>query len=109
MAAGTLRHRLRLEQRVQTADGSVGITTTYTPVARVWAQVEATRGALYAAGVQVVVAPTHRIIIRHRSMTDFDHVADEARRWRVRDVRDPDGGRRWVEIMAEELTPKADQ
>lgn len=109
MAAGTLRHRLRLEQRVQAADGGVGLTTTYTPVARVWGQVEATRGALYAAGVQVVDAPTHRIVIRYRAMTDFDHLADEARRWRVRDVRDPDGTRKWVEIMAEELTPRADQ
>lgn len=108
MAAGTLRHLVRLEQRTQAADDSVGITTTYSPVARVWAQVEATRGALYAAGVQTVEAPTHRIVIRYRSMTDFDHIWDDGRRWRVRDVRDPDGKRRWVEIMAEEITPGAE-
>lgn len=105
MSAGPLRHLVTLEQRTQAADGSVGITTTFAAVAQVWAKVEATKGALYAAGVQVVEAPTHRIVIRFRSMTDFDHVALRTQRWRVRDVRDPDGMRRWVEIMAEELKP----
>lgn len=129
MPAGTLRHLLTLEQRTQAADGSVGIITAYAPVAQVWAKIEATKGALYAAGVQLVEAPTHRIIIRHRARTDFDHVAElvlgagdtvtedfdylagaylaaTERRWRVRDVRDPDGTRKWIEIMAEELKPE---
>lgn len=130
MPAGTLRHLLTLEQRTQVADATVGITTAYTPVAQVWGDVQATRGAVYVAAVQVGEGPTHRIMIRYRERTTFDHVAElvldpgesvtEAfdyttgsylaateRRWRVRDVRDPDGRRRWLEIMAEELQPEA--
>lgn len=106
MAAGTLRHLLTLEQRTQAADGSVGITTGYTAVARVWAKVEATKGAIYVAGMQIGEGPTHRIVIRYRERTTFDHASEGARRWRVRDVRDPDGKRKWLEIMAEELKPE---
>ncbi|MBP8295221.1 MAG: phage head closure protein [Burkholderiales bacterium] len=99
---------MTLEQRAQAADGGVGITTTFAAVAHVWAKIEATKGSIYAAGVQVVEAPTHRIVIRHRAMTDFDHVSLGEQRWRARDVRDPDGTRKWIEIMAEELRPGAD-
>ena len=107
MPAGTLRHLLTLEQRTQVADGSVGITTAYTVVATAWGDVQATRGAVYVAAVQVGEGPTHRIIIRHRARTDFDHISQGQRRWRVRDVRDPDGRRKYLEIMAEELTAEA--
>lgn len=105
MPAGDLRHQVTLEQRNQMPNDAGGITETFAPVALVWAKVEAVRGAVYAAGVQVADGPTHRIIIRYRAMTDFDHLSDGARRWRMRDARDPDGKRRWVEINAEELTP----
>lgn len=150
MSAGPLRHLVTLEQRSQAADSSVGITISYASVAQVWAKIEGVKGALYVAAVQVVEAPTHRIVIRHRAMTDFDHIAEVApepetstvaedfdytagtflaalpdglledfdylagtyaapavRRWRVRDIRDPDGMRKWVEIMAEELKDEA--
>jgi SPP1 family predicted phage head-tail adaptor len=129
MAAGSLRHLLTLEQRTQVADATVGITTAYTPVAQVWGDVQATRGAVYVAGMQIGEGPTHRIVIRYRDRTTFDHVAElvldagtattedfdylagtylaaTERRWRVRDVRDPDGKRKWIEIMAEELKPE---
>jgi SPP1 family predicted phage head-tail adaptor len=106
MAAGTLRHLLTLEQRTQVADGAVGITTAYTTVTQVWGDVQATRGAVYLAGLQIGEGPTHRIVIRYRPRTTFDHVSAGARRWRVRDVRDPDGRRKWLEIMAEELQPE---
>lgn len=107
MPAGSLRHLLTLEQRTQVADGSVGITTAYTVVDAAWADVQATRGAVYVSGLQIGEGPTHRIMIRYRERTDFDHLSQGARRWRVRDVRDPDGKRKWLEVMAEELTPEA--
>ena len=102
---GRLRHRVTLEQRAQVADNGTGITTTYTAVADVYAEVKAVRGSIYAAGVQVGEAPTHRITIRYRDATTFDHISQGSQRWRVRDARDPDGTRRALDIMAEELTP----
>lgn len=106
MNPGRLRHRVTIEQRVQVADGAVGITTTYSPVAQTWADVQAVRGSIYAAGVQVGEGPTHRITMRYRDATGFDHVSLGSQRWRVRDARDPDGRRRVLEVMAEELTPQ---
>lgn len=103
---GRLRHRVNLEQRSQVADASVGITTTYNLVAQAYAEVQAVRGSIYAAGVQVGEGPTHRITIRYRDPTTFDHVSQGAQRWRVRDARDPDGRRRILSIMAEEMTPE---
>ena len=103
---GRLNHRVSLEQRVQAADGSVGMTTSYTVVATAWAEVKAVRGSVYAAGVQVGDGPTHRITLRYRDATTFDHISLGAQRWRVRDARDPDGRRRILDVMAEELTPQ---
>lgn len=105
MNPGRLRHRVLVEQRVQAADGSVGITTTFAAVAETWAEVQAVKGAVYAAGLQVGEGPTHRIVMRWRDPTTFDHVSRGDQRWRVRDSRDPDGRRVVLEVMAEELTP----
>lgn len=105
MNPGRLRHRVRLEQRVQAADATVGITTTFAVVADTWADVMAVKGSVYAAGLQVGEGPTHRILLRWRDPTAFDHIAEGDRRWRVRDARDPDGRRVVLEVMAEELTP----
>lgn len=106
MNPGRLRHRLTVEQRVQAADGSVGITTTYSAVAQTWGEVLAVKGAVYAAGLQVGEGPTHRITLRWRDPTTFDHISLGAQRFRVRDARDPDGRRVVLEVMAEELTPR---
>ena len=105
MNPGRLRHRLIVEQRVQAVDGTVGITTSYSAVAETWADIQAVRGAVYAAGLQVGEGPTHRILMRWRDPTAFDHLSRGDQRWRVRDARDPDGRRVMLEVMAEELTP----
>lgn len=105
MNPGRLRFRMLVEQRVQSPDGGVGITTSYTPVAETWADIQAVRGAVYAAGLQVGEGPTHRIVMRWRDPTAFDHLSRGDQRWRVRDARDPDGRRQMLEIMAEELAP----
>lgn len=108
MAAGPLRYRLTLEQRAQATSG-VTIANTFPPVATVWAQIEGVRGAVYADRVQVGEGATHRIMIRYRDRTDFDHASTpDGRRWKVRDVRDPTGRRQWLEIAAEELTAEVE-
>lgn len=103
--AGGLRHRVTLERRIQAADVGTGLTTSYTAVATVWAKVEAVRGGIYMAGLQVGEGPTHRIRIRYRAVTDFDFLSEGTRRWHLRDIRDPDGLRQWLDLMAEEQTP----
>lgn len=83
----------------------VGLMTIFAPVAETWADIQAVKGAVYAAGLQVGEGPTHRIVMRWRDPVAFDHVSRGAQRWRVRDARDPDGRRQVLEVMAEELNP----
>ena len=102
---GSLRNRVRLEMRHQAPDLGTGVTDTYAPVAEVWAQVEATRGSVYIGSLQISEVLTHRITMRWRDPTTFTHLSvnDGQQRFKKRDARDPDGRKRWLEVMAEEM------
>lgn len=102
MPAGRLRHYVALEKRTQAADETIGITTTFATVARTWVQIEATKGSVYAATIQVGEGPTHRIVMRYRDAAAFDFISEGTRRFSVTDARDIDGRKTWLEIMAEE-------
>lgn len=104
MPAGRLRHRVALEKRVQAADESIGITTTFTTIAQTWAEIEAVKGGIYAATLQVGEGPTHRIVMRYRDAAAFDFISEGSRRFNVVDARDIDGRRTWLMVMAEEQT-----
>ena len=105
MRLGALRNRVSLEMRQQAADGSTGIAETFALVDQVWGAVEATRGSVYIGSIQVGEAITHRITLRWVDPSSFTHlwVNEGAQRFRKRDARDPDGRRRWLEVMAEEM------
>ncbi len=109
MPAGKYRHFITLEQRTQEADESVGVTIGYITADTVWAEMIAVRGSAYLASVQLGEVATHRFMMRRRAMDDFNYVNYENRRFRVRSVRDPDGRRRELEVMAEELAAEESQ
>ena len=104
MPAGRLRHYVALEKRTQAPDTGVSLTETYTAIAHTWAQIEATKGSVYAATIQVGEGPTHRIVMRYRDAAAFDFISEGSRRFSVTDARDIDGRKTWLEIMAEELS-----
>lgn len=103
MAAGELRDLVTLEKRNQASDTEYSITTTYAAVGVAYAKIEAVKGSVYEATIQVGEGPTHRIAMRYRP-ADFDFITDGSHRWEVRDSRDPDGRREWLIVMAEEQT-----
>ena len=72
------------------------------------ARIEGVAGAVYTAGVNTEERATHRITIRYRAdFTAWAYLLEgTARRWRVRSVVDLDGTRRYLTILAEELTPE---
>ncbi|MFH5927149.1 head-tail adaptor protein [Roseomonas xinghualingensis] len=109
LSAGRLRHRLVLEQRSSDAP-DFSLQDTFTPVAEVWGAVEAVRGSVYAAGLQLEERITHRITLRYRNPTTFDHIRQDGtgHRFKVRDARDVDGRRIELEVMAEEVTAPHD-
>ena len=105
MNIGSLRNRVALEMRQQAADNATGIAETFATVAEVWGAVEATRGSVYIGSIQVGEAITHCITLRWVDPSTFTHLSvnEGAQRFRKRDARDPDGRRRWLEVMAEEM------
>lgn len=66
MRAGRLRHRVRLQRRVETQQATGEITWSWADLAEVWASVEPVAGREYFAAAQVQSEITTRIRIRYR-------------------------------------------
>ena len=67
MRAGRLRHRLNLQQQVETQDSLGGAIITWTTTATVWGGVEALSGSEKFMADQVQSSLQVRIIIRYGS------------------------------------------
>jgi head-tail adaptor len=102
------RHLLTLELRVQSADGSTGLTETFAAVADVWADLAGVSGIQSIGTTQVEEGVTHRAVLRWADPTTFTHFSHNGERFRVRGTRDPDMRRRWLEVMAEQLMSEAE-
>ena len=100
---GALRHRLVLEQPLESPDGAGGVTRGYATVTTLWAAVMpvTARGDVVADGVGATV--THRIIVRSGpDVTTRHRLREGARIFRILALRDQDGSGRFVEIEAQE-------
>ncbi|HMU15816.1 MAG TPA: phage head closure protein [Thauera aminoaromatica] len=63
---GRLRHRIRLQRRVESQGPTGEVTWSWTDVAEVWASIEPIAGREYFAAAQVQSEVTTRIRLRHR-------------------------------------------
>lgn len=102
-APGELRHRLVLEEPLETPDGAGGMTRTYQSLAPLWAKVVpvSARDQVVAAAPGATV--THRIVIRRRDdVTTRHRFRDGTRVFRIITLREADGSGRFTEIGAEE-------
>ena len=100
---GELRHRLTLEEPVETADGTGGVTRSFATVTTLWASVTpvSARGRVEAASLAADV--THRIVIRSGPQLTTRHRLREGTRiFRILALRDRDGSGRFVEIGVQE-------
>ena len=100
---GDLRHRLLLEQPVETADGAGGVTRSYATVTTLWAAVVpvSARGDVVADDLGARI--THRIVIRSGpDLTTRHRLREGSRIYRILALRDQDERGRFVEIDAEE-------
>ena len=98
---GTLNRRLVLEAPVETADGSGGVTRSYSAVATLWAAVEpvGARGEVVADAAGATV--THRIRIRYSPGITMRHrFRDGALIYHIVALRETER-RRFIEIRAE--------
>lgn len=105
-SVGALRRRLILEAPVATPDGLGGATQAYATVAALWAQVEWMSGdERWRAGRPEQFA-THRVILRWRAGLDAgQRLRDGERIYEIRTVGDPDGSRRRLVALVEEVRP----
>lgn len=103
---GALRRRLLLEAAVTTPDGLGGTTQVYETVAAVWAQLEwIAGGERWRRGRPEQVA-THRVTLRWRADVDAgQRLRDGDRLFDIRAVADPDGGRRRLVCLVQEIGP----
>ena len=100
---GQLKHRIELQSKAMTPDGTDDYTEAYTTVATVWARIDPIAGGRMIDGVQEVERVTHRFIIRYRSdQASWQYVLFDARRFLIRTVMIQDEIKRFLEIMAEE-------
>ena len=102
---GQLKHRIELQSKALTPDGTDDYTEAYTTVGvPVSARVDPIAGGRMIDGVQDVERVTHRFIIRYRSdQADWQYVLFKSRRFLIRTVMNQDEDSRYLEIMAEEL------
>jgi SPP1 family predicted phage head-tail adaptor len=103
---GALRRRLLLQAAVATPDGLGGTTQVYETVAAVWAQLEwIAGGERWRRGRPEQVA-THRVTLRWRAGVDAgQRLRDGDRLFDIRAVADPDGGRRRLVCLVQEIGP----
>lgn len=96
------RQLVTLERREQAPYGSAALLDTFVPVATIWAALGATRGSVIQGDVQILDAVTHRLVLRWVDPATWTHVRAGDRRFRRREVVDPDGRQREIEVLLEE-------
>jgi SPP1 family predicted phage head-tail adaptor len=103
---GALRRRLVLEAPVLTPDGLGGQTQLFQTVAAVWAQVEWLGGGERWRLGRPEQAGSHRITLRWRAGIDAgQRLRDGAHLFDIRAIADPDGSRRRLVCLVEEIAP----
>jgi SPP1 family predicted phage head-tail adaptor len=100
------RARLTLEAPVETPDVLGGAAITFEPVATLWARIEAHGGRERVTGAAAEGVVETRITLRWRDGVDARmRFTDSARLFLIRAVSDPDGRRRDLVCLCEEITP----
>ncbi len=103
---GAMRRCLLLEQPVGMPDDIGGETRAYALVAAVWAHVEWLSGEERWRAGRPEQALSHRISLRWRTgVAAGQRLRDSAQIFEIRTVADPDGGRRRLVCLVEEVRP----
>lgn len=103
---GRLKRRLILEQPAEAADGAGGMTRSFVAVATVWANLEWLAGEERWRQDRPEQAGAFRITLRWRTGVDAGmRFRDGTRLFEIRSAGDPDGSRRSLVCLTEEITP----
>ena len=106
VSIGARGRRFVLEIPNDVPDGFGGILRTFAPGPVLWGAIEMLSGAERVRADRPEQAVTHRVTLRYRSgITGAMRLACGLRRFAIRAASDPDGRRRELVCLVEEITP----
>lgn len=108
MRAGNLRHRIGIQKKSITKNSYGENVTSWTTDAIVWAAIWPVSGKEYFNAQQVQAGITHKIRIRHRTLSASTRINPECRirygtrYFGIKSVINPDERNIYLDIMCEE-------
>lgn len=102
---GARSRRFVLELPLETSDGFGGVIRRYAAGPQVWGAMEMVSAAERLRAERPEQAVTHRVTLRYREgVTGAMRLASGLRRFRIKTVADPDGQRRDLVCLVEEIS-----
>ena len=103
---GARGRRFVLEVPLESPDGFGGVIRTYAAGPQVWGAIELLRGDERVRAGRPEQAVTHRVTLRYRDgVTAAMRLTRGLRRFAIRSAADPDGTRRDLVCLVEEISP----
>lgn len=103
---GRLRHRVALQEPVDSDDGAGGSIRTWQSVVTLWARLEPLVAAERVAAGRLEAAADHRITLRWRAGVTHDmRFVSGNRVFAIRALIDRDEARRFLDCLCEEIVP----
>ena len=101
---GARRRRFVLELPLESPDGFGGVIRTYAAGPQLWGAIEMIRGDEQIRARRPGQAITHRVRLRYRDGVTATHrLSCGPRRFHIRAAADPDGRRRELVCLVEEI------
>jgi SPP1 family predicted phage head-tail adaptor len=103
---GQRGRRFTLELPLESPDGFGGVIRTWQPGPLLWGSIEHLSALERVRADKAEAAVTHRVTLRHRDgVSDTMRLLLGPRRFRIRSAADPDGTRRDLVCLVEEMRP----
>jgi SPP1 family predicted phage head-tail adaptor len=103
---GARGRRFVLEVPLESPDGFGGVIRTYAAGPQVWGAIELLKGDERLRAGRPEQAVTHRVTLRYRDgVTAAMRLVRGLRRFAIRSAADPDGTRRDLVCLVEEISP----
>lgn len=102
MNIGQLTHLMEIEAPVLSPDGGGGFSVAWDPVGAVYAALTDLGGQEMMQDAQIAASQPCRIVIHYRNDMDSKmRLREGATIFDIVSLRDPDGGKTWLEIIAQ--------
>ncbi len=102
---GDLRHRITLQQAVDTPDAAGGNARSWQDIATLWAEIEPLSGGEKVQAMAVTATQKYRLRLRYRAdITTAQRFVRDGQVLNIHAVRDRDERQRWLECLCESET-----